>query len=69
MNLDLMKRGADAEEMTHCMECVHSYKRTDARGSFIMCSAGSGFEVEPDFYCAWGETSKKEQEGEGQCST
>lgn len=58
MNLDLMKRGANSEELTRCIECVRSYKHTDVRGCYLMCSAGSGFEVKPDFYCAWGE--KKE---------
>lgn len=53
-----MKRGANSEELTRCIECVRSYKHTDVRGCYLMCSAGSGFEVKPDFYCAWGE--KKE---------
>lgn len=60
-NLDFMKIGAKAEELTHCKECSHSYKRTDARGSYLMCDAGSHFEVKPDFYCAMGETEEDER--------
>ena len=59
-NLDFMKLGAKAEELTHCNECIHSYEHTDARGSWLMCDIGSHIDVKPDFYCAMGENREDE---------
>lgn len=49
---------ASMRRLVRCKECRHSYEHHDARGRWLLCNLQLYYEVNPDGFCAWGETEE-----------
>ena len=44
------------EPIVRCEDCRHVHKHISACGTLFLCDLSPLYRVDPDFFCAWGET-------------